>query len=59
MALADTFPDDTLPPLSDELVAKVRRRSPELAAGTATTIPWELIRGKAIPDTLPTLTKRS
>jgi hypothetical protein len=59
MALADTFPDDALPLLSDEWMAEIRRRSAELAAGTATTILWEVVRGEAIPDTLSTLTKRS
>jgi hypothetical protein len=34
-------------------------RSAELAARTATTIPWKDVLGEAIPDTLPTLTKRS
>jgi hypothetical protein len=59
MALADTFPDYRLPTLSDELIAEIRRRSPELSAYTATTIPLEVVQGEAIPDTLPTLTKRS
>ncbi len=40
-------------------MAEIRVRSAELAAGTATTIPREVVRAKAIPDTLPTLTKRS
>jgi len=53
------FPDNALPPLSNEWMAKIRGQSAALAAGTATTIPWEVVRGEAIPDTLPTLTKRS
>jgi putative addiction module component (TIGR02574 family) len=47
-ALWDTFPDDALPPLSDEWMAEIRRRSAELSAGTATTIPWEVVRGEAL-----------
>ena len=59
MALTDTFPDDSPPPLLDGCMAEIRRRSAELSAGTATTIPRELVRVEAIPDTLPVLTKRS
>ena len=59
MGLADTFPDEVLPPLSDEWMAEIQRRSAELAAGTATTIPREVVWAEAIPDTLSTLTKRS
>jgi putative addiction module component (TIGR02574 family) len=47
-ALWDTFPDDALPPLSDEWIAEVRRRSAELSAGTATTIPWKFVRREAL-----------
>ena len=47
-ALWDTFPDDALPQLSDEWMAEIRRRSAELSAGTATTIPWEVVRGEAL-----------
>ena len=46
-ALWDTFPDDALPPLSDEWMAEIHRRSAELSAGTATTISWEGVRGDA------------
>jgi hypothetical protein len=48
MALAETVPDDSLPPLSDEWMAEIRRRSAEVAAGTATSIPWEIVRGEAL-----------
>jgi hypothetical protein len=58
MALADTFPDDALPPLSDEWMTEIRHRSAERAAGAVTTIPCEVVMGEAIPDTLLTLTKR-
>ena len=47
-ALWDTLPDEALPPLSDEWMAEIRRRSAELSAGTATTIPWEVVRGEAL-----------
>jgi putative addiction module component (TIGR02574 family) len=47
-ALWDTFPDDALPPLSDEWIAEIRRRSAELSAGTAKTIPWEVVRREAL-----------
>jgi len=47
-ALWDTFPEDALPPLSDEWMAEIRRRSAELSAGTATTIPWEGVRDEAL-----------
>jgi len=40
-------------------MAEIRRRSAELATGMAWTIPWEVVRGEAIPDTLSTLTKRT
>jgi putative addiction module component (TIGR02574 family) len=47
-ALWDTFPDDALPPVSDEWIAEIRRRSAELSAGTAKTIPWEVVRREAL-----------
>jgi putative addiction module component (TIGR02574 family) len=47
-ALWDTLPDEALPPLSAEWMAEIQRRSAELAAGTAKTIPWEVVRSKAL-----------
>ena len=43
-ALWNTLPDEALPPLSDEWAAELLRRSAELAAGTAKTIPWEVVQ---------------
>ena len=46
-ALWDTVPDDSLPPLSDEWVAEIERRSAEYDAGEAQPIAWETIRSEA------------
>ena len=53
------FPDSALPPPSDEWVAKIRGQSAGHAAGMASTIPRDVVRDEAIPDTLFTLTKRA
>jgi putative addiction module component (TIGR02574 family) len=47
-ALWDTVPDDALPPLSDEWLAEIHRRSAEYDAGLAQPIPWEQIRDDAL-----------
>jgi len=47
-ALWNTLPDEALPPLSDEWAAELLRRSAELAAGTAKTIPWEVVQSEAL-----------
>jgi len=47
-ALWNTLPDEALPPLSDEWAAELLRRSAELAAGTAKTIPWEVVQSEAV-----------
>jgi len=47
-ALWDTLPDEALPPLSEEWMAEIQRRSAELAAGTAKTIPWEVVQSEAL-----------
>jgi putative addiction module component (TIGR02574 family) len=56
-ALWETVPDDSLPPLSDEWVAEIERRSAAYEAGSVTAIPWEQVRadarrraGLAVPD---------
>lgn len=47
-ALWDTVPDDTLPPLSEEWLAEIQRRSAEFDAGAVRTVPWEEIRADAL-----------
>jgi len=47
-ALWDTVPEDAMPPLSEEWVAEINRRSDEYDAGNVQTIPWEQIRTEAI-----------
>ena len=53
----DTLPDDSLPPLSDEWVAEIQRRSAEYDTGSAETVSWEQVKaealrrvGMAVPD---------
>lgn len=46
-ALWDTVPEDALPPLSDEWVAEIDRRSAEYDAGIVQAIPWEQVRAEA------------
>jgi putative addiction module component (TIGR02574 family) len=53
----DTLPTDLLPPLSDEWVAEISRRSAEYDAGSAETVSWEEVKaealrrvGMAVPD---------
>jgi len=46
-ALWNTLPDDALPPLSDEWLAEINRRSDEYDAGLVQPIPWEQIRTDA------------
>ncbi|MFO7903876.1 MAG: addiction module protein [Planctomycetota bacterium] len=52
-----TLPSDALPPLSDEWVAEIQRRSAEYDAGSAETVSWEQVKaealrrvGMAVPD---------
>jgi len=47
-AIWDTLPDEALPPLSAEWMAEIQRRSAELAAGTAKTIPWDVVHSEAL-----------
>jgi putative addiction module component (TIGR02574 family) len=47
-AIADTIPDDPLPPLSEEWLAEIKRRSAEFDSGAAKGIPWEGIRQESI-----------
>jgi putative addiction module component (TIGR02574 family) len=47
-ALWDTVPADSLPPLTDEWLEEVRRRSAEYESGSVETVPWEQIRADAV-----------
>lgn len=47
-AIWATLPDEALPPLSDEWMDEIRKRSVELAAGTAKTVSWEVVRSEAM-----------
>lgn len=47
-ALWDTVPADALPPLSDEWLAEIRRRSAEYDSGSIQAVPWEQIRTDAL-----------
>jgi putative addiction module component (TIGR02574 family) len=47
-ALWDTVPDDSLPPLSDEWLSEIRRRSEEFDTGRAVTVPLEQVRADAL-----------
>jgi putative addiction module component (TIGR02574 family) len=47
-ALWDTLPADCLPPLSDQWIAEIQRRSAEYDAGSVQTVPWEQIRAEAL-----------
>jgi putative addiction module component (TIGR02574 family) len=47
-ALWDTLPEEALPPLSEEWMVEIQRRSDELDAGTATTVPWEVVQSEAL-----------
>ena len=42
-----TVPEDALPPLSDEWLAEIDRRSAEYDAGIVQPIPWEQVRAEA------------
>jgi putative addiction module component (TIGR02574 family) len=46
-AIWDTLPDEALPPLSDEWMTEIGRRSAELAAGTANSVAWDVVRSEA------------
>jgi putative addiction module component (TIGR02574 family) len=46
-ALWDTVPADALPPLSDEWLAEIERRTAEYDAGNEQAIPWEQVRRDA------------
>ena len=47
-ALWDTVPDASVPPLTDEWIAEINRRSGEYDAGLVQPIAWEDIRADAL-----------
>jgi putative addiction module component (TIGR02574 family) len=47
-ALWDTLPDDAYPPLTDEWLSEIQRRSAEFDAGLVQATPWEQIRADAL-----------
>ena len=47
-ALWDTVPADSLPPMTDEWLEEVKRRSAEYESGSVQTVPWEQIRADAL-----------
>jgi putative addiction module component (TIGR02574 family) len=47
-ALWETVPPDAMPPLSDEWLAEIERRSAEYDAGAVTPIPWEQVRAESL-----------
>jgi putative addiction module component (TIGR02574 family) len=46
--LWDTVPEDSLPPLSNEWLAEINRRSAKFDAGAVQPIPWEQVRVEAL-----------
>lgn len=52
-ALWDTLPAESLPPLSEQWTAEIRRRSAEFDAGAVETVPWEQIRAEALRRLMP------
>lgn len=46
-ALWDTVPEGALPPLSEEWIAEIARRTSEYEAGNEQAIPWEQVRKEA------------
>lgn len=47
-AIWETLPDDSMPPLSDEWIAEIQRRSAEFDSGSVKTIPWEQVKAEAL-----------
>jgi putative addiction module component (TIGR02574 family) len=47
-ALWDTLPADCLPPLTDEWLLEIQRRSAEFDADSVQATPWEQIRADAL-----------
>jgi putative addiction module component (TIGR02574 family) len=47
-ALWDTLPEHAIPPLSNEWLAEIERRSAEYDSGQVQPIPWEEVRADAL-----------
>jgi putative addiction module component (TIGR02574 family) len=47
-ALWDTLPADSLPPLTDDWIAEIQRRSAEYDSGVVQAVSWEQIRTDAL-----------
>lgn len=47
-ALWDTLPADSRPPLSEELLTELKRRSAEYDSGLAQTVSWTQVKSEAI-----------
>ena len=47
-AIWATLPEEALPPLSDEWMAEIKRRSADFEAGRTHAISWETVRAEAI-----------
>ena len=47
-AIWETLPADSLPPLSEEWLVEIQRRSSEYDAGSTETISWTQIRDEAL-----------
>ncbi len=47
-ALWDSLPADSLPPLTQEWLGEIQRRTAEYDSGQVSTIPWEQIRADAL-----------
>jgi putative addiction module component (TIGR02574 family) len=43
-----TLPSDALPPMSDEWIVEIQRRSAEYDAGTAETVSWKEVKAEAL-----------
>jgi putative addiction module component (TIGR02574 family) len=52
-ALWDTVPEDSLPPLSEEWLAEIAKRSAEFDAEPVSTVPWEKVRLDAVNRIAP------
>jgi putative addiction module component (TIGR02574 family) len=47
-AIWNTVPAESLPPLTEEWLAEIQRRSSQYDAGAVQTVPWEQVRADAL-----------